>query len=140
MKIRIIPMSIYDVEFEGKNIKEIQEDYFINYLSKEGKGWYYFGQKGIEANTGDLLLFQMNNSIIACATLDDVIHFKKPTEECNYGALVVEENSIKIFKPIDKEELSQMIIGFIGFNQSKQKFNESDVKLELLMDRMKQKS
>ena len=49
MQIRIIPMSIYNSEFEGKTINQIQKEFFDDYLTYEGKGWYYYGRKGMEA-------------------------------------------------------------------------------------------
>ena len=73
MHIRIIPMSMEDSTFVGKSIKEVQDDYFNDYLINVEKGWYFYAKSGLNANEGDLLLFQMSNSIIASATLYDVI-------------------------------------------------------------------
>lgn len=136
MQIRIIPMSIYNSEFEGKTINQIQKEFFDDYLIYEGKGWYYYGRKGMEANKGDLLLFQMKNSIIASAKLNDIIRFKKPTIDGNLGVYILSKNTIKSFKPITKKELSELIIGFKTFSQIKQKFYISDVSLKLLNARM----
>ena len=129
-------MSIYNSEFEDKTINQIQKEFFDDYLTCEGKGWYYYGRKGIEANKGDLLLFQMNNSIIASAKLNDIIRFKKTTVDGNLGVYILTKNTIKSFKPITKKELSKLIIGFTTFNQTKQKFSISDVALKVLNARM----
>ena len=136
MSIRIIPMSIYNSEFEGKTVNQIQKEFFDDYLNCEGKGWYYYGRKCMDANKGDLLLFQMNNSIIASAKLNDIIRFKKPTVDGNFGVYIFSKNTIKSFKPITKKELSKLIIGFTTFNQTKQKFSISDVALKVLNARM----
>ena len=136
MNIRIIPMSIYNSEFQGKTINQIQKEFFDDYLTYEGKGWYYYGRKGMEANKGDLLLFQMNNSIIASAKLNDIIRFKKPTIDGNFGVYILTKNTIKSFRPITKNELSKLICGFKTFNQTKQKFSISDVALKVLNARM----
>lgn len=90
----------------------------------------------MEANKGDLLLFQMKNSIIASAKLNDMIKFKKPTADGNLGAYILCKDTIKSFKPITKKELSKLIIGFKTFSQTKQKFYISDVSLKLLNARM----
>lgn len=137
MQIRIIPMSLYDETFVGKSIEEIQKDFFKDYLINVSKGWYYYGKNGLDANSGDLLLFQMNNQIIASAILEDVIHFSKPTIDGSSGALILDRNTIKIFKPITKEELSSFIKNFISFNQVKQKFKIIDVDFPSLEKRMK---
>lgn len=136
MEIRIIPMSMQDPTFENKTIKQVQDEFFMDYLIKIGKGWYYYGKSGLEANTGDLLLFQMDNTVIASAELDDVIHFTKPTIDGSSGALILNRKIIKVFKPIIKEELSEIITGFTAFNQTKQKFNIAEVNMELLKQRM----
>ena len=55
MKVRIIPMSLYDETFKGKNIESIQKDFFNDYLINISKGWYYYGKNGLEAEEGDLI-------------------------------------------------------------------------------------
>ena len=137
MEIRIIPMSNEDQEFIGKNIKEVQKDFFEESLVTKEKGWYYYAQSGLEAEENDLLLFQMNNSIIASAILDMVVNFPKPTSEGNYGAYVLKINTIKTFNPISKDELKEMINKFDSFNQTKQKFNSKEIDLKKLDERMK---
>lgn len=137
MNIRIIPMSLNDDEFEGKDIEYVQKEYFKGTLDKTNKGWYYYGKNGLEAQSGDLLLFQMENSIIASAELEDVICFKKTSIDGNNGALILNRKTIKIFKPITKEELKKYIPDFIAFNQVKQKYDSKEVNIELLKERMK---
>ena len=90
----------------------------------------------MEANKGDLLLFQMKNSIIASAKLNDIIRFKKPTIDGNLGVYILSKNTIKSFRPITKNELSKLICGFKTFNQTKQKFSISAVALKVLNARM----
>ena len=105
-------------------------------LIEVNKGWYYYGKSGLDANEGDLLLFQMNNSIIASAFLDDIIQFSKPTIDGNNGAYIINRKSLKIFKPIDKAELRKLIPTFTEFGRTKQKFREEEVELKLLNERM----
>ena len=138
MHVRIIPMSLYDETFVGKCIEEIQKDFFKDYLINVSKGWYYYGKSGLEANSGDLLLFQMNSQVIASAILEDVIQFTKPTIDGNTGALILDRRTIKVFPPIKKEELSLFIKKFISFNQVKQKFDVKDVDFPSLEKRMKE--
>ena len=136
MNIRIIPMSFEDPEFIGKDINYVQKQFFMKDLIEVSKGWYYYGKSGLDANEGDLLLFQMNNSIIASAFLDDIIQFSKPTIDGNNGACIINRKSLKIFKPIDKAELRKLIPTFTEFGRTKQKFREEEVELKLLNERM----
>ena len=84
----------------------------------------------------DLLLFQMDNTIIASAVLNDIIPFSKPTIDGNNGAYVVNKQSVKVFKPIDKNELQKIITNFKHFSHTKQKFDEKEVNMKLLYERM----
>ena len=61
MNIRIILMSFEDLKFIGKDINYVQKQFFMKDLIEVSKGWYYYGKSGLDANEGDLLLFQMNN-------------------------------------------------------------------------------
>ena len=136
MQIRIVPMSTEDVTMKGKTYQEIQQEFFQGYLKEEGKGWYYYGKHGLEADAFDLLLFQMENRVIASAVLDQVLSFPTQTEEGNKGAFILDQKTIKTFKPIEKEELSTYIPSFSSFNQAKQKFSKEEVHLEKLEERM----
>ena len=132
MEIRLIPMSMEDTTFVGKNIEQIQTDFFKGSLITEEKGWYYYAKTGLDAKEGDLLLFQIQNSIIASATLDYVLKFKKPTSDGNCGTFVLKIDTIKTFKPISKDEMKEIIKGFNSFNQTKAKFNIKEVDMEKL--------
>lgn len=134
MHIRIIPMSMEDSTFVGKSIKEVQDDYFNDYLINVEKGWYFYAKSGLNANEGDLLLFQMSNSIIASATLYDVMRFTKITEDGCKGALILKD--VKTFKPITSDELTKLIPEFSGFTQAKLDFDSSSVNLEGLKSRI----
>lgn len=136
MEIRIIPMSLNDEEFTDMNIKDVQEKFFMKNLIDVNKGWYYYGKNGLIAETGDLLLFQMENSIIASAVLEQVMKFKKATIEGNTGALVIDRKTIKVFNPISKDELKQYIPDFVAFNQTKGKYEIKEVNIEELYKRM----
>lgn len=134
MNIRIVPMSMHDSIFEGKDIEEIQNWYFKDHLVNLEKGWYWYAKSGLNSNEGDLLLFQMQNKIIASAYLKQVLVFKKMTEDGCKGALLVD--NVKIFKPIEKEELSTLISDFKSFNQSKQNFDSKNIDMEKIKNRL----
>lgn len=123
LKVRIIPMPFEDAEFIGKVINYVQIQFFMKDLIEVEKGWYYYGKNGLDAQTCDLLLFQMDNTIIASAVLNDIILFSKLTIEGNNGAYVVNKQSVKIFKPIDKNELQKIIKSFKHFSHTMQKFD-----------------
>lgn len=133
--VRIVPMSMYDTDFEGKDVDYVQNNYFKDDLINANKGWYYYGKNGIEANDGDLLLFQMENNIVASAEFLDIIRFKKMDENGSNGAIILNCKTVKIFKPISKEELSVFIPDFKKFNQTKYMFSADSVDMVALNKR-----
>jgi hypothetical protein len=136
MKIRILPMSFNNEEFVGKTIEEVQLDYFGESLVKDNKYWYNYSKQGLTAKEGDLLLFQMDNRIIASGIYSDILRFKKTDEYGNHGAIKLKKDSIRIFKPITKDELSTIISGFKSFRQVKYIFNIINVDMDKLESRM----
>lgn len=132
MKVRILPMLQTEETFVGKTIREIQVDIFMNTFIERGigkqNGWYRYETYGLRANEGDLILFQMNNTIIASAIYDMP---DKAGEEFK-----VYVDTVKIFEPITKEELSIIIPSFKGFNNVKWVYDVRDVNMELLEQRM----
>lgn len=129
-------MSHDDDEFKGMNVEQIQSKFFNGSLIEIEKGWYNYGKSGLEANTGDLLLFQIDNKVIASAELEDIIQYLKPTIEGYCGAYILNMKSIKVFKPITKDEMIKYIPSFDGFSQTKQKYSDSDVNMKELKERI----
>ena len=113
-------------EFQEKSINEIQNDYFINYLNYDG--WYKYEKNGLNAEVGDLLLFQMNNSIIASAI------YSMPMAKSNH--FVVQKGTVKVFKPIDKDEFMGMFNGFKRFSNAKFSIDPTKEQMDLLIKRM----
>lgn len=137
MEIRIVPMSFDDIEFTNKTIKQVQDEFFMDSLINIEKGWYYYAKSGLDAQEGTLLLFQMDNTIIASAILDQVLTFRKTTDEGNKGTFVLKKDSIKVFKPITKEEFASITNGLIkSFSQVKRKISSSDINIDELEKRM----
>lgn len=132
MRIRIEPMTENNETFKGKDIKEIQTKCFMEDFREVGVGkacgWYEYENYGLEAEEGDLILFQMNNSIIASAKY--VMKLEKAK------AFKVDINTVRIFKPILKEELSVIIPKFQNFGMVRWDYDIKDVNMELLEQRM----
>lgn len=128
MKIRILPMDHNNSEFINKEIKQIQNDYFMNTLPIDEKCLYYYEKKGLNAKDGDLILFQMDNNIIASAIYDFDTKIKP--------AFFVEKDSIKVFKPITYDELSKIINDLYKFGRVKSCYDISNVDMEQLNARM----
>lgn len=120
-------MSSENDSFKEKSIKQIQLDYFMRTLLEE-KGWYWYERNGINANEGDLILFQMDNTIIASAIYDIKIK--------NRPVFVVKTDTIKIFEPITNDELSAIITDLEKFDRIKRAYDISNVNMELLYKRM----
>lgn len=133
--VRIIPMSLENEEFVGKTVEQVQNEFFLETLPIKESGWYYYDKSGLNSVQGDLLLFQMDNSIIASAIYKDTISFDKRANAENGGVISVYTDSIKIFKPITKEELKTYIKSFNGFTQTKQIFDIDKVNIKDLFIR-----
>ena len=117
MEVRILPMSFEDEEFKGHDINYVQNVFFKKTLI-ENKGYYEYQTTGIEAKSGDLVLFQLDNQIIASAIYEDILRYKVVSKDGNKGSYKFDTKTIKIFKPISKEELSSIIPDFVSFNQT----------------------
>ena len=132
MKVRILPMLQTEETFVGKTIREIQVDIFMNTFIERGvgkqNGWYWYENYGLDANEGDLILFQMENTIIASGIFFMNLPYSK--------SFIIDVSTVKIFKPITKEELSIIIPSFKGFNQVKWSYDVREVNMELLEQRM----
>jgi hypothetical protein len=135
MEVRILPMSFEDEEFKGKDIDYVQKVFFHKTLV-DNKGYYEYQTTGIEAKSGDLVLFQMDNQVIASAIYLDILRYKVVSIDGCRGSYKFDIKTIKTFKPITKEELSEIIPEFESFNQVKQQFKTVDLDYERLIERM----
>ena len=118
MAIRLVPMSKQDPDMKGKTILEIQKNFFDGHLKKHAGSFAF--KTAINANDGDLFLFQLEGKVIASAELDKKI--KKPVKDVNgyTGEYYFKSETVKIFNPISADELRQYCKDFKGFNRSPQ--------------------
>ncbi|MEI7884757.1 MAG: HNH endonuclease [Clostridia bacterium] len=123
-EIRLLPMSS-KYEFPNMNYKEIQDSFFLNALIHEKDGQYNFRNSGINTTSGTLILFQIENAIIASAKLIKIIKHNKPIDGIYSGAYVFDTNSIRIFEPITAEEIRRIDQKFNNFTQVKQKLDSN---------------
>ncbi|WMJ77797.1 MULTISPECIES: HNH endonuclease [unclassified Sedimentibacter] len=123
-EIRILPMSA-KYEFPNMTYQEIQKKFFLNELANKKHGEYLFRTSGMAASKGTLVLFQIDNQIIASANLIQVKKFKEPIQGIYMGAYYFNVNTIKVFEPISAKELSEIDENFTAFSQSKQKIDSS---------------
>lgn len=128
MKIRILPMDYNNSEFINKEIKQIQIDYFMYTLPIAENCNYYYEKKGLNSKDGDLILFQMNNTIIASAIYESNLKGKH--------AFSIKNDSIKVFKPITYDELGKIIDDLHKFDRIKRRYDISNVDMEQLNARM----
>lgn len=117
--IRILPMSMTE-EFVNQDIHDIQQNYFLNELKENRRGHYDYRAKGMNADAGDIVLFQIDNQIIASAEFVDTFIHKFPQDGLYKGAIIFDPDSIRIFEPITVNELRGLDTGFKGFSQAKQ--------------------
>ncbi len=115
---RLIPMSTEENDFKNKSIKEIQNEFFIKNLKEKGNN-YKYRSKGLVANDGDLVLFQMNNSIIASGIFKNRIKYSIITDSY-HGELEFYKDSISVCNPIKPDELKKYCKRFERFTQMMQ--------------------
>ena len=115
---RLIPMSTEEEGFKDKSIEEIQNSFFIKNLKEQGNN-YKYRSKGLVANDGDLVLFQMNNSIIASGKFKNRIKYPIITDSY-HGELEFYKDSISVCSPIKPEELKKYCNNFERFTQMMQ--------------------
>lgn len=94
-------------------------------LVNKKKGKYLFRSSGMNASKGALVLFQIDNKVIASANLVQVKKYKEPVDGVYKGAYYFDINTIKVFEPIVAKELSEIDESFVAFSQSKQKLDSS---------------
>lgn len=126
--IRLLPMSESDPEFTRKFIEDMQE-WFVNELPYRK----YNFKKGMNAESGTVVLFQYKGHVIASAILEEKIMFEEETEGGYKGAYYFNPSTIAIFTPITSEEMRDIWTEFKGFNQSQQ---DLDVKQYELLSQL----
>lgn len=123
-EIRLLPMSS-KYEFPNVSYNEIQEFFFQNNLINEKDGHYNFRSSGINTPSGTLILFQIDNAVIASAKLIKIIKHEKPIDGIYKGAYVFDTSSIRVFEPITAEEIRKIDQKFKNFSQAKQKLDSN---------------
>lgn len=132
--VRILPMSHEDSEFVGKTIEEVQRDFFEGTL-KEVHGVYRCLNSGLNAEDGDLVLFQMDNQVISSAIFERNIPNHNPVDEYKRHLWFYAE-TIKSFNPITKNELKEYIPELKKLSEVKYDFKLTDEQYSRLMERM----
>jgi hypothetical protein len=119
--VRILPMDS-QLEFEGRSIEEVQRTFFFEELLRPNRpaGKYRYREKGLNAETGSVVLFQYEGKIIASAILIEVERFPTPERGTYHGAFYFDPNSIKVFDPIGPEVIAGIWPEFSGFSHVKQ--------------------
>ncbi len=121
-EIRIIPMN-KSIEFKNKPFEVVQQEFFLDELINGNNFLYLFRNAGINCAQNALLLFQYDNSIIACARLKGITRYENPKEGIYKGALALDKKSIRVFDPITTDELHSLDPDFKKFSQVKQSLN-----------------
>ena len=90
-------------------------------------GAFLYASKGIDTTPNSLLLFQINNEIVACARLKDIEVFQIQQGSKYKGALHLQPGSIQVFKPITHGEFVKICPYVKKFNHAKYKIKTSDL-------------
>lgn len=100
LAVRILPMD-RDEEFPNcRNIKELQEKFFLREFPRRTNGEYRYHEASLKAKSGTIVLFQSDGAIIASATLNETERFSEPDKDGYKGALYFDVRSIRVFDPV----------------------------------------
>jgi hypothetical protein len=120
--VRILPMD-RAFEFNDLPIQEVQEFFFLQELPQRkdefGSGKFLYKSLGMNAVNGAIFLFQYDSKIIALAELTHFRKFEKPQQgvdtldghegdEEYKGAYYFDPLSIKVFDPVDDDEIKSI--------------------------------
>jgi hypothetical protein len=115
--VRILPMN--QREFDGKRARAVQRGFFSQKLQQRN-GRFRFYERGLDAESGTVVLFQYDNAVIASATLVDMTKFIMPDDEGYSGYLDFDPATIRVFEPVGPDQMRQVWPEFKEFSQVKQ--------------------
>jgi len=125
-EIGVIPMSGPN-EFPDKTSAEIQEEFFLRDLIHREGCAYYYRKSGLISENNALLLFQINNEIIASARLNHVEPFDELVEGEYKDALRLYPDSIQVFRPFSYEDLKTVCPDVLPLTNTKQKLSANNI-------------
>ncbi|MBC2726962.1 MAG: HNH endonuclease [Desulfosporosinus sp.] len=114
-------------EFPNKSCAQIQEQYFLKDLIQREGCSYYYRKSGLVSENNALLLFQINNEIIASARLNEIVVFDELLLGQYKGALKLYPDSIQVFKPFNYDDLKTVCPDVVPFTQTKQKLSADNI-------------
>ena len=124
--VRILPMD--EVEHCNQTIEYIQEKFFLEDLPTRydayGCAKYCYKTKGILAKEDTPILFQYKNRIIAMALFKKRIKFDEE-QDGYFGTYYFKPETIKVFNPISKSDISKVFNKTIIFSQTKHKLDKN---------------
>ncbi len=113
-EIRMLPMSEEDEDFTGKDISFVQ-NWFLEYLPF--KTYYSKTNKLKVINGKRLILFRYKNAVIASAILEAIFKDIKSRPGYSVG-YYFDPHSIKIFAPLNKDEIKGIWPNVGGYGQA----------------------
>ena len=122
--VRILPMSLVEFKDEGcYTVKDVQKKYFLDDLPFKQYGCYHYKTRGLRAPRGTVVLFQCESNIIASAVLERSEVFEQPYEGRYKGGLYFDVSSIRVFSPIDADEIKRIWPTFKSFGNVPQQLD-----------------
>ena len=117
--VRVLPMSANEPTFRGLSIEDVQVRFILEELaSPRRNGSYLYPYSGLSAPLGTVVLFQYIGRVVASARFVRNEKFAEPRDGYR-GALWFEVDSIRVFDPVDADELRRAWPGFVGYGQAK---------------------
>ena len=119
--VRIIPLRIDQDHFpDCKTRRDVQDKYFLDRLPFDQQGAYYYQKKGLHAQSGTIVLFQCQSSIIASARFLEARPFPRGKSGGYKGQLLFRIDSIRVFEPVDEMTMQSCWPEFKRFDKTKQ--------------------
>jgi hypothetical protein len=120
--VRILPMSDKLPVFCDWNVTQVQQEFFLGRLLEQG-GLFHFFSTAMSAEPGTIVLFQYRGVVVALAELVEIERYPparyrgKPQYA---GAYRFDPLSIRVFEPVDAEQIRAHWPNFTRFGRSKQ--------------------
>ena len=116
--VRVLPMSLWKEFPDYSDIGSLQQKYFLATLPNQQKSRYWYRERGLNAEPGTVVLFQSESRLIASATLLKTKRFTE-SERGYSGWLQFDPKSIRVFVPVDADQLKKFWPHFVGFSHVK---------------------
>jgi hypothetical protein len=124
--VRVLPMNRVKEFKRCKDIRTLQQRFFLKDLPSRVDCYYAYHSSGLDASPGTLVLFQSDGAVIASAELKRSERFARPQNGYS-GEHCFHVSTIRTFNPIGPDEMRAIWPEFSRFSHAKLRLNPSKI-------------